>query len=288
MKPPSLVIPDWKFDPHQLRILLALELSGSVQGVGILLGRDPSVIGRSLQRMTEDLPVAEKVAGRWTLTPLGRALNRCSRETIAMQDAALGLQSLTIVCAEEIAPRILIPHWRSLLKAVFPSTPRILVVESTEAALLDRSADLALTFTPVEDPSIRFYNVRSEPLLIVGAPTRFPTAEPVALEVLRSAPALARRGHPLSAALGLETDLCKVQVFPDLATTRAAAVAGLGWALLPLFAVEDELEDGRLKTICAGPTAGEKLILASLRNRHDLRGAVEALHAWLQPAFLKR
>lgn len=66
----------------QLELLLAFEESNGLSELAQSLGRDPSVISRQLQRLTEDYPVLIKEKGKWTLSDLGKKVNELTRSHI--------------------------------------------------------------------------------------------------------------------------------------------------------------------------------------------------------------
>ena len=61
---------------EQLELLLAFENASGLGHLAELMGRDPSVVSRNLQRIAESYPVLKKVKGRWEITPLGVQINQ--------------------------------------------------------------------------------------------------------------------------------------------------------------------------------------------------------------------
>lgn len=64
---------------EQLELLLAFENATGLGHLAELMGRDPSVVSRNLQRIAESYPVLKKVKGRWEITPLGIQINQRTR-----------------------------------------------------------------------------------------------------------------------------------------------------------------------------------------------------------------
>ena len=56
----------------------------------------------------------------------------------------------------------------------------------------------------------------------------------------------------------------------DIASTREITCQGAGWALLPLYAVDKELKNGRLKLILDHQFEQEKYGVWKLRTRQHL------------------
>ncbi len=78
----------------QLELLLAFEESEGLGKLAETMGRDPSVISRSLQRIAEEYPVLIKVKGRWELTPLGRQTNELTKKFIGDQSQLLPVEKM--------------------------------------------------------------------------------------------------------------------------------------------------------------------------------------------------
>ncbi len=74
--------PRFSLSSDQLELLLAFQESEGLGQLSETIGRDPSVVSRSLQRIAEEHPVLLKVRGRWELTPLGRQINNLTRSTL--------------------------------------------------------------------------------------------------------------------------------------------------------------------------------------------------------------
>lgn len=69
----------------QLELLLAFENAEGLNQLAEMIGRDPSVISRNLQRIAEDHPVLKKVKGRWEITPLGIEVNEQTKSYLKNQ-----------------------------------------------------------------------------------------------------------------------------------------------------------------------------------------------------------
>jgi nicotinamidase-related amidase len=76
---------------EQMELLLAFEVSGSLERLAELMAKDPSVISRNLRRLADEWPVLIKSAGRWQITPLGRQVNSMSREYQSRLNALTGV-----------------------------------------------------------------------------------------------------------------------------------------------------------------------------------------------------
>ncbi|MBC7429631.1 MAG: isochorismatase family protein [Bacteriovorax sp.] len=76
----------------QLELLVAFANSEGLGKLAETMGKDPSVVSRSLQKIAEEFPVLVKVKGRWELTPLGHQTNELSKQFIQKQNALLPLK----------------------------------------------------------------------------------------------------------------------------------------------------------------------------------------------------
>lgn len=68
---------------------MAFEECKGLSHLAETMGRDPSVVSRSLQRIAETCPVLMKVKGRWEITPLGRQLNVLTKDFLSRHVAIL-------------------------------------------------------------------------------------------------------------------------------------------------------------------------------------------------------
>lgn len=94
--------PQFSLSSDQLELLLAFEESAGLGKLAETMGRDPSVISRSLQRIAEEFPVLMKIKGRWELTALGRQTNELTKQFISNQNTLLPLGKSKGVSRDEI------------------------------------------------------------------------------------------------------------------------------------------------------------------------------------------
>lgn len=80
----------------QLELLLAFEQSRGLADLADVMGRDPSVVSRNLQRLAETQPVISKINGRWEMTGLGVRLAQSAREWLAEQKTLLSSPPLPV------------------------------------------------------------------------------------------------------------------------------------------------------------------------------------------------
>jgi nicotinamidase-related amidase len=90
---------------EQHEILLAFEEEPSLTKVAARVRRDPSVVSRTLKIIAETAPFLEKQGGKWRITPLGRQVNRLTKNFLQTQ-AKLIDQSGTLRLAPAILPAL--------------------------------------------------------------------------------------------------------------------------------------------------------------------------------------
>lgn len=115
--------PRFSISSDQLELLLAFEESEGLGHLAEVIGRDPSVVSRALQRIAEEHPVLTKVKGRWELTPLGRQINQLTRSTLAAYQ--------TLLPRTKIDPK----------REISISKKSVLVVINAQVGLLDSTQE---------------------------------------------------------------------------------------------------------------------------------------------------
>jgi nicotinamidase-related amidase len=73
-----------------LELLLAFEKKDSLEGLASIIGKDPSVVSRNLQRLSDEIPVLQKANRKWEITDLGRKVNFLSRQYLSELEKAIG------------------------------------------------------------------------------------------------------------------------------------------------------------------------------------------------------
>jgi DNA-binding transcriptional LysR family regulator len=233
----------------ECRLLLLLESTGSVKQTAQALQRDISVVSRQIAQLADRHPLVEKVGGKWQVSAAGKRLNVWARDAVIEQQQAIHSRTgVKIATTREFAARVLAPKLAELM-ALWPEALITLRVseEGVERLILDGEVDLAFECGRPRDPGVRFQRVTPEAFVVVLSP-RLVRRRPLrSVEELLALPHLQYSRYSASRALRLAADqLRPVAVLNDLASIRAAAVAGLGWGVLPHYAVEAELKEGTL------------------------------------------
>lgn len=266
-------------------LLLKFEQYPSLQDLCKQMGRDHSIIARALKRISEKFPVVEKKAGKWILTDLGRKINESSKTALAGQATILNERSsLRIGTNREFASRIIAPEIK-ILKKMFPKTNfSIHTFElGTEAALLQGQIDVGFDCDRPYSPEIAYKLVLDEPIIAVATKEFIKENRKIISEdrYLELPHLLCERLHPDKILSRSDNQLFIECRFNDIATTREACVQGVGWALLPVYAIKKELEQGKLQKIEGKIFGKSKYGVWWLRSRTHLKDTSELLIQWL-------
>ena len=265
-------------------LLVAFEGANSLTDLASITRRDVSVVSRQLQRIAPIAPVLEKQQGRWRLSPLGRKISHWTQEAAATQRRILQKQTvLRIASTREFAARKLAPGLADLIAGESQlSVSVISSEEGVERVLLDGRADLGFDCGSPLDPSVRFKTVCDEAFVIVAAPAFLKRHRVRAPNAFIALPHLQYQRASASRLLQLSYDVPNIFAsFNDIAGIRAAAVAGLGWAVLPAYAVRDEIRDRRLRALPGWTIRNERFGVWWMRDRADLTSWVARASAWL-------
>ena len=232
-------------------LLVALEHGHTLAGTADLLHRDISAISRRLNTIAGKANVLEKDRGRWNLSPLGKDLVRWARDAQAAQTRLLREQTqVRIAATREFGARILSRE----LNKVFPDGSRysfsiLTSEEGVESALLSGQADLGFDCGHPQDPLVAFQRAVKESFTIVAS-SRFIEKYHASATNLLSLPHLQYRRASTPRLLKLSYDLPRITAsFNDIAAIREAALSHLGWAVLPTYTIQRELEAKELTPI---------------------------------------
>ncbi|MBY0471231.1 substrate-binding domain-containing protein [bacterium] len=278
---------DFPVSSEDCRLLLLLETEGSVRQVSQILRRDVSVITRQLNRLAEKTPFVEKLNGKWQISLSGKRLNGWTRDAILCQKNILAARThLRVATTREFAARILAPRLGEFLNRKTESISIISSEDGVEQLLLNGSVDIGLDCGRPVDPSIRFQRVVPEPFSIVAAPKLLGGAKNISMSGLLELPHLQYTRLSTARALKLLTEVPYIPMrFNDLAAVRAAACAGLGWAVVPTYSVQEELNSGLLREVPLNQkvTIGtEQFGIWWHRDRRGLDSWIERITNWLQ------
>jgi DNA-binding transcriptional LysR family regulator len=270
---------------EQCELLVAFESAGSLGGLARVMGKDVSVISRQLQRLARAAAVLEKRQGKWRLTPLGRQINGWTRDVATSQRRILQQQTMVrIASTREFGARVLAPHLDELRGPDDDAAVLSIVAseEGVERVLLAGNADLGFDCGRPEDPSLRFKTVKPEEFAVLASP-EFLTAHRFRSPTeLLELPHLQYQRASAHRLLQLTYEVPHIfAVFNDIASIREACLAGLGWAVLPVYAVRRELDAESLKRISGWNIQQEQFGVWWVRGQTSIEPWVKRAIAWL-------
>jgi DNA-binding transcriptional LysR family regulator len=241
----------FKISSGDCELLEGLERAGSIRELASHLRRDESVISRQVKALAEIFPVLEKRDKRWVLTAAGKRLTQWTRDTAESQSMILASQTtLTVATTREFSAKILIPNIKSLIKKRDVIFSVLTSDDGIENELLSGRADVGIDCGRPEDPNIKFKIVLPEPYVVTACPDFLGRHDIRVKENLLNTPHLRFKRDPAVGLLELKVELPNIAgSFNDLGSVRAACLAGLGWATLPRYTVQNEIAVGALKAI---------------------------------------
>ncbi len=274
----------------ELELLMAFESASNLENISQVLGKDISNISRSLSKIAEKLPVVEKQNNRWQITDLGKRLNQHTKDSIQFQRSLSQNESyLKIGTNREFAARIFGPRLNEL-KSIFPNTQlRICAFEDgTELPLLNGLIDIGVDCERPHMPDISYKFTLSENIIAVCSPQfKKDHSKNISKSSITSLPhLLCDRLYPDRLLKKNDNILNIAGSFNDIATTRAACLSGAGWALLPQYAVQTELDQKTLIQLDIPDITGSHYGVWWLRSRKFLEPSVLKLKNWLSSVDL--
>ncbi|GAA2137031.1 LysR family transcriptional regulator [Streptomyces synnematoformans] len=261
-----------------VRTALALARHGTVNRTAAAEGLAPSSVSDRVRRLEHDLGARLFTRDRRGMhpTPAGRAYLAAAAAAVADLDAAaarltgppvavtVGAQSsiadtLLPAVLDRLADSPAAGHAR-LRASIRPEADRTRLLtalvrdEADAAVLLDTGPDLGDLGYPAPDAALDFLDLREVPMATVAPPGHPLAGRPVTLADVRSGASLVGQESRCSfwmatrRWLGPDVDLTAVG---GLAQVREWVAAGRGVAVLPDFAVRDDLERGRVVALDA-------------------------------------
>jgi len=271
---------------EESELLLAFEKMGNIEATARALRKDASGVSRQLSVIAKRCPALEKRNGRWMITEIGKALNGLARNVIQAQYGLLeSRRSLVIRTNREFGSRVIGPNFLSLQKALPNTLLSVLTFENgTEEALLKGKVEIGFGCGRPFDPGIAYKLLVSEPIVIVATKAfRRRFEKEITERRLYQAPHLLwERLYPDKIFSDRENKINVRAVFNDIATARAACLAGAGWSLLPRYSVEQELRDGTLEIIELKKSGEAYYGLWWPRTRQLPQDIFTALIGWLK------
>ncbi len=260
------------FSLHQVEIFQTVAAEGSISRASEALYLSQPAVSQHIRALEKDIGVQLLVRGRRgvTLTPAGEVFLKYSRQLLRLSREA---RESTVLAAQNgrrqrylhigATPGIgacLMPHWMNDFYSFNPQITLALKVLST-SELVRRLSGPDIAFAVVGDVISRSSMVEvahlwdEEAVIVVGRGHQLWDKSTVSAEELARHSFVMRENNSLAHAWELQTlaefgvNPRTVAEFNTTAAIKQAVGSGMGLALLPCFAIKNELESGRLKGV---------------------------------------
>jgi DNA-binding transcriptional LysR family regulator len=274
------------FTLHDLQCFDAVVRAGGFQAAAAQLHRSHPAVFAAVARLEGQLrlKLLDRSGYRVQPTDAGRSLHRKAQPLLReMQNLrthatqlAMGQESELRVVIGDLCPR---PQILSLLSRFFGDCPNTRLHVFYEAVsgpaerLLDGEADLILHGVDPRDPRFEWVELCEVPFIPVVAASflPFPITRSITPEQMREFTQCvirdtAHHSPPISHFMIEGAHQCTV---PDQLMKKEMILHGMAWGHLPQFLIDEELRDGRLKSIAGRhfPGSIERLVIARHRER---------------------
>jgi DNA-binding transcriptional LysR family regulator len=269
----------------EAEVLCQFEMYPSLELLSRKMGRDLTVLSKILKRISEKTDALIKVGGRWKLTESGHSLNQATRDYLHSQHSIVnGKYLLRIGTNREFSARVIAPHIK-LFQNSFPNREiSISVFESgTEAALLEGRIDLGFDCGRPRSPDIFHKSLVDEEVLPVASPSfHLKYRSSFQKRDFSAAPHLLYERMPPDKYMGeMGRQVTVLLQSNDIASIRTMCLEGVGWALLPKYSVQKELDEGLLKPCQAQRYESDRYGVWRLRSRKHLAADFTSACKWL-------
>ncbi len=274
---------------HESYTRAALELSLTQSAVSRQIAALESFVGHALFRRTRHgVALTERGADyARSIAPHLQALERDTMEAMAGHGAA---QSVSLAAVPTFASRWLIPRLRDFQR-LHPTLDVHIETRTRPFLFSDTGFDAAL-FAGTPQQMLNWAGTQCtllmhEQMLPVCAPALLRKGRPLSVAELAKLPLLQQSTRPQAwrdwfRAAGFDAPLALAGPRYELfSMTAAAAVHGLGVALVPRLLVEQELQQGELCAACVRQPAGERAYYLVTPERGEQRAALAHFQRWL-------
>jgi LysR family transcriptional regulator, nitrogen assimilation regulatory protein len=253
-------------DTHRLKYFLRVAEEGSITRAATVLGIAQPALSRQIHLLEENLGVTlfRRTRRRVQLTDEGERLRSSTAAPLRQLELAVKYAASPLARLErgmllgmpETAVGVLAAPLIARLSAVFPQVSFSVTVGSTDhlvEAMLKGMVDVAL-INPVPDDRVFYRDLLAEDLVVVGGPeSGLEPSGAVKFTELVELPLVIPRSHTgignvlENAALRAKVKISFRTTTDSLQVAKSLIEAGLVYAVLPLSACGNEIEDGRLR-----------------------------------------
>lgn len=274
------------FTLHDLQCFDAVVRAGGFQPAAAALHRSHPAVFAAVAKLERQLDLVLLDRSGYRVRPTGAGLSFHRRAQTLLRELeglrthatqlAMGEESELHVVVGDLCPR---PQVLGMLGRFFSECPGTRLHLHFEAVagplerLFDGEAEVILHGVDKRDPRVEWIDLCKVPFIPVVAPGLLPGSAPrsVTPEQMRALTQCVMRDtarhSPRQDHFLLDGALqCTVA---DQAMKKEIILQGLGWGHMPRFLIEDELRDGRLRSIAGRHLPGsiEELVAARRRDR---------------------
>jgi DNA-binding transcriptional LysR family regulator len=275
-----------EFTLHDLQCFDAVVRSGGFQPAAAMLHRSHPAVFAAVAKLERqlDLILLDRSGYRVRPTKAGLSFHRRAQSLLGELDSlrvhatqlSMGEESEIHVVIGDLCPR---PQALGMLGQFFAQRPGTRLHLHFEAVsgpcerLLDDEADLILHWIDKSDPRMEWVDLCKVPFVPVMAPGLRPgrTKLPITPDQMRAFTQCVMRD---TARHSPRQDYFMIEGAPqcmvaDQSMKKEIILQGLGWGHMPRFLIEEELRDGRLRSIAGRHLPGrtEELVAARRRDR---------------------
>lgn len=251
---------------QQLRILVEVAEKGSITAAAEALHLTQPAVSIQLKNLQAQfqLPLYEVISRRLYITDFGREIAQLAREILAMSEQIgqkqalfMGLLAGSLRLSVVLTAQYLIPYLIKDFSQKHPQVQIELWVKDKQQViddLLHHRIDLALITLPPEKLRLSAYPFMKNYLIpVIGRQSRW-RGMPFE-EIVRKAPALLRERGSGTRQISEQyfrqqgISLQRYMEFNSSDTIKQAILADMGWAILPLISLHNELLLGQIELI---------------------------------------
>jgi DNA-binding transcriptional LysR family regulator len=285
------ILPEKHLSLDDLRLLSAVEQRKSLAAVAAFLQRDKSVISRRLKELSQNSSSIEKIGTQWCLTEVGKKLTKLAMDFELEQQQILGLPTKLSIAGTRLFVSAFLATRLMELRDIFPNRNLTLISNDgpPEKLLLEGVCDLAFACGKPSDPSIAFRRSARE-LFFPVASTDFVNEHKCKdFALLQLAPHIAfvnLTGTMIFSSFLSEKTPVHARINDPVAVLNAVE-AGLGWSVLPYYAVEEKVRSGHIKIFEEDVKEVELYGVWWLRSRTTHAGLALDAFKWLSRQSLE-
>lgn len=254
-------------DLNELQIIARVVEANGFAAAGRQLGLPVSTVSRAISRLEQRLgaQLLRRTTRRLSLTDAGLVYHRhCERllaEAAAAEPAIAGFdlepRGVLRISAPITFGRFLLAPIIGAFAVQHPEVRPVVVLTNRFIDLVDEGFDLAIRTGPLADSNLRARHLGDSPLVIAASPACLERhGAPSVRRAFEALPCLALGEHMDAGRWTFVEDGAPVAVrvktaavANDMDLLRHAAVAGLGFVMLPSFLIAAELASGTLMAV---------------------------------------